>query len=73
MRPLTANEVVAILRRNGFLFARQKGSHRIYSNPITGGRVTIPLYQSGMRIPIGTFLAIVKQSKLSKSEFEKRF
>ena len=54
MRPLVAKKLIAVLEENDFVLSRQKGSHLIYKNK--------PIH-------IGTFLAIVKQSKLPKEKF----
>ena len=70
MRPLSAKELIAILLANGFILCRQKGSHQIYRNTVTGTIVPVPLHGMNKPIPIGTFLAIVKQSKISKEQFE---
>jgi predicted RNA binding protein YcfA (HicA-like mRNA interferase family) len=71
MRPLTARQLAAILLANGFVLTRQRGSHQIYRNSATGAMVPLPLHGGNRPIPIGTFLAIVKQSKLPKEAFEK--
>ena len=68
MRPLTAKEIIRVLERNGFSLARQKGSHCIYRNS-TGVIVPVPSHGGNKPIPIGTFLAIVKQSRLPKELF----
>ncbi len=69
MRPLTAKQVIKILEDNGYIFSRQKGSHCIYKDPSSGIIVPIPLHGGNKPIHIGTFLAIVKQSKLPKEKF----
>lgn len=40
---LSAKEIIAVLERDGFMYARQSGSHRIYKNRI-GRRVTVPFH-----------------------------
>lgn len=70
MRPLTAKKVIAILIKNGFILSRQKGSHRVYRNPFSGNIVPVPLHGGNKPLPIGTFLAIVKQSKLPRGKFK---
>lgn len=69
MRPLKAREVIKILEENGFTLSRQKGSHMIFKNHTTGTIVPVPLHGGNKPIHIGTFLAIVKQSKLSREKF----
>lgn len=70
MKPLTAKQLIKILQENGFLFARQKGSHMIFRHINSGIIVPIPLHGKNTPLPIGTFLAIVKQSQIPKEIFE---
>lgn len=70
MRPLTAREVIKILEANGFALSRQKGSHMIFKNLATGTIVPVPSHGGNKPIHIGTFLAIVKQSRLSREMFK---
>ena len=42
---MTAEEIIAVLIRSGFIFTRQSGSHKIYKNS-AGKRVTVP-YHTG--------------------------
>ncbi|MFA6404485.1 MAG: type II toxin-antitoxin system HicA family toxin [Candidatus Paceibacterota bacterium] len=72
MRPLTAKRIITILEMNGFVLSRQKGSHHIFYNEETGVSVPVPCHGSNKVIPIGTFLAIVKQSKISRNKFSEK-
>lgn len=69
MKPLTAKQVVKILTENGFILSRQKGSHQIFKHKDSGTMVPVPFHGGNKPIFIGTFLAIIKQSKISKEEF----
>lgn len=70
MRPLNAGKIIEVLEANGFVLSRQKGSHMIWKNPESGVIVPIPLHGKSRPLPIGTFLAIVKQSKIPKEKFK---
>ncbi len=70
MRPITAKKLIKILEANGFILSRQKGSHHIYKHPDSNIIVPIPLHGKNNPIPIGTLLAIIKQSKISKEQFK---
>lgn len=70
MRPLNAGKIIEVLETNGFVLSRQKGSHMIWKNPESGVIVPIPLHGKSRPLPIGTFLAIVKQSKIPKEKFK---
>jgi predicted RNA binding protein YcfA (HicA-like mRNA interferase family) len=69
MRPLTAREIERVLLLSGFVLARERGSHKIFRNPTSRIIVPVPFHGGTKPIPIGTFLAIVRQSKLPKISF----
>lgn len=62
---LKAREVVKALERVGFLFIRQKGSHRIYGRE--NRLVTIPYHTKELKPK--TLHHIIKQSGLEREEF----
>ncbi|MEK7620392.1 MAG: type II toxin-antitoxin system HicA family toxin [Patescibacteria group bacterium] len=70
MHPLAPKELERILKAHGFVLSRERGSHRIYRHPETGSIVPIPFHGKSKPLPIGTFMAIVKQSKLPKDVFK---
>ena len=71
MKPISAKTVIKVLELNGFLFLRQKkGSHRVYWNAETKATAVVSLHGRNQTVPIGTFLAIVKQSKIPKEKFK---
>lgn len=70
MRPINAKKLIKILKENGFVLSRQKGSHQIWKNPKTGIIVPVPLHGKSKPIPIGTLLAIIKQSKIPREKFK---
>jgi predicted RNA binding protein YcfA (HicA-like mRNA interferase family) len=72
MKSLAARQIIKILEANGFTIARQRGSHIIFRNVTTGQIVPVPLHGGNKILPIGTFLAIVKQSGLNPEEFKKK-
>ena len=64
---LTPREVIAALERAGFMFERQKGSHRIYVKGNIG--VTVPYHNKDLKPK--TLKHIIKQSGLGLPEFVK--
>ena len=58
---LTADHVIAILRRNGFTLAGSSGSHQKWRNSITGKQVIVA-YHRGRTLPLGTMRAIIDGS-----------
>lgn len=62
-------EVIAKFKKLGFAEDRQSGSHKIFYHPDTGQRAVIPHHLK--EIPKGTFASILRESKISKSDFEK--
>ena len=62
---LTPRKVIKVLEKAGFVFKRQKGSHRLYAK---GRRqVTIPYHHKDLKTP--TVNSIIEQSGLTKEEF----
>jgi predicted RNA binding protein YcfA (HicA-like mRNA interferase family) len=55
---MTAREVVAALRADGWLLVRMKGSHAQYRHPTKSGLVTVPMHPGDL--PIGTLKSIEK-------------
>lgn len=64
---LKPRQVIGILEKAGFVFVRQKGSHRIYVKGNIG--VTIPYHNRDLRK--GTLRTIIKQSGFTLQEFLK--
>lgn len=69
MKSLTAKQIIKILIGNGFVLSRQKGSHRIYIHKDSGIMVPVPMHAGNKPVFIGTFLEIVRQSKIPKRKF----
>ena len=69
MRPITAKKLIKILISNGFVLSRQKGSHIIFKHTDSNIIVPVPLHRKNKSIHIGTLMAIIKQSKISKENF----
>ncbi len=66
---LKAKDIIKILRKLGFEFIRQKGSHAFFSHP--DGRTTvIPMHQS-KDLGKGLLGSILDDIKISPKEFEK--
>lgn len=59
-------KVIKLLKKKGFRFVRQKGSHRLYRKD--GLRVTVPFHNKDLKP--GTFQSILKQAGITKEELE---
>lgn len=64
-RPIPTRLVLRTLQQEGFFFVSQRGSHAKF----TKGVLTVVVPMHGKEIPFGTFRSIVRQSKLSESDF----
>lgn len=62
---LKSKQVIKVLEKAGFVFARQKGSHAIYVKDNLG--VTIPIHNKDLKK--GTLKSIIKQSGMTVDEF----
>jgi predicted RNA binding protein YcfA (HicA-like mRNA interferase family) len=66
----SSDHIIKVLTKHGFVFVSQKGSHVKYRK--TGNPVLTAIIPAGRKeMPIGTFNSIVKQSGLSKEDFQK--
>jgi len=63
---LRPREVVAALRRAGFVVHHQTGSHAILKSA-AGRRVTVPMHNRDLKT--GTLRSIVRESGMSVDEF----
>lgn len=63
----SSKEIIKILENNGFNFVSQKGSHGKFYKEVSKAVVIVPMNKG--EIPVGTFLSIVRQSKLDKEIF----
>ncbi|MCX7044433.1 MAG: type II toxin-antitoxin system HicA family toxin [Candidatus Sumerlaeota bacterium] len=69
LRPLSGQEVCRILRRYGFEEVRRKGSHIVMQLRTMSGTRTVPVPDHA-EIKKGTLSSIIRQSGLSRTEFE---
>ena len=63
---LTPQKVITILKKNGFVLERAKGSHQIYKNPETKRMAVVPFHRKDL--PKGTLLEILRQAGINKKE-----
>jgi predicted RNA binding protein YcfA (HicA-like mRNA interferase family) len=59
LRSLTARELIAALKRDGFVFVRQTGSHQRYRHP-DGRRVTVAPHGGGDTFSVKTLQTIIE-------------
>ena len=62
----SSRHIIAVLLRHGFFEVSQTGSHKKFHN----GLNTAIVPAAKREIPYGTFLSILRQSGLSRSDFE---
>lgn len=62
-----ANDVIRVLRRNGFAKVGQKGSHQKWRHP-AGQQVIVP-HHGSKKLPIGTLKSIIEGSGLRVDAF----
>ena len=69
LRILSGRQVCTILSRQGFVEIRQRGSHIVMQKQLPDTTVTVPV-PNHAELRIGTLKSIIRQSGISKSEFE---
>ena len=63
----SSSEIESVLKKLGFLFITQKGSHAKFKHK--DGRIVI-LPMKKKEIPFGTFRSILKQANITQQKFE---
>jgi predicted RNA binding protein YcfA (HicA-like mRNA interferase family) len=66
---LSGRDVCKILSANGFAEVRQKGSHIVMQKKLNNSTITVPV-PNHSEIKIGTLQSIIRQSGISKEQFE---
>jgi len=66
----SSDEILKILLKHGFVFVSQKGSHIKYRKA-GSPTLTVIIPSERKQIPAGTFNSILRQSGLTKNDFEK--
>ena len=69
--PIPFRLVIKVLKKRGFFFVSQTGSHAKYrklGNPTSN--VIVPIHEKEVRY--GTFKSILRQSKLKENDFKKK-
>jgi predicted RNA binding protein YcfA (HicA-like mRNA interferase family) len=61
---MKVREVIKLIKKDGWIFERQTGSHKIFKHPTKTGIVVIPDHGGGEDIKIGTLNSILKQAGL---------
>lgn len=69
LRVLSGKEVCAVLASHGFFEIRRRGSHIIMQKKLTDGTITVPVPDHS-ETRIGTLQSIIRQSGISRTEFE---
>ena len=71
LRSLTARVLVAALKRDGFSFVRQKGSHQRFRHS-DGRRVTVAPHAGGDTFSLKTLRSIIEsQARWSESDLQR--
>lgn len=69
LRIFSGIQVRAILARHGFEEIRQRGSHIVMQKQLSDTTITVPV-PNHAELRIGTLQSIIRQSGISRSEFE---
>ena len=69
LRILSGKQVCAILMSHGFVEVRQRGSHIVMQKRFPDTTLTVPV-PNHAELRIGTLQSIIRQSGVSRAEFE---
>ncbi|MBC7390133.1 MAG: type II toxin-antitoxin system HicA family toxin [Opitutaceae bacterium] len=64
---LSAKYLIKLIELHGFVFKRAKCSHHVYFNPTLNVTLIVPVH-GNKDLKKGTFLGILKQAGIDKSE-----
>lgn len=66
---LSGKDLCKVLEKEGFVFVRQTGSHRIYQKETEEGKITIPVpVHSNRPLKKGTLQAILKKAGITREK-----
>ena len=63
---MKARDVIKLIEEDGWLLARQRGSHRQFKHKTKKGLVTVAAHKMSDEIAIGTLISIFKQAQIKK-------
>lgn len=67
---ISGRDLCKSLEKDGFIFVRQTGSHKIYRKQTEEETVTIPMpVHSNKSLKKGTLVSILKKAGISKEKF----
>jgi len=69
VKPLTAQQIIALLEERGWYEDRQKGSHKIFKNWNDPLKHTVVPFHKGKTLPPGTQRAIMRDAEITPDEF----
>jgi len=69
LSPINSKELIKILEKQGFTQVHQKGSH-VRMVHADGRKTTVPVH-SGEKVGVGLLRKILRDSGISRSDFEK--
>jgi len=69
LSPIRGKDLISILESQGFVKIHQKGSHVRLQHP-DGRKTTVPVH-SGEKVGVGLLRKILRDTNVSRSQFEK--
>jgi len=68
LKRMTSREVEVLLKKYGFIFISQKGSHRKWRHPESSLQVIVPEHR-GKQLPLGTMRNIMINAEIPEEEW----
>lgn len=62
LKNVKVRSFIRALKKDGFAFKRQHGSHRIYAHPQKDRQVIVSYHHSGETIPIGLLYDLIEDA-----------
>lgn len=70
LKGITAQELIRALERDGFLWTRNKGSHRVYRHP-DGRRVVVSYHRPSATFPPKTVASMIAGARWDENDLRR--
>lgn len=60
------NDLIKLIKDDGWFVVSQKGSHIQFKHPLKKGRVTVASHGKNVDVPLGTLNSILKQAGIER-------
>lgn len=70
LRNVTAQQIISALETDGFIWSRNKGSHRVYRHP-DGRRVIVSFHRPSATFPPKTLKSMIEGARWTEDDLQR--